>query len=307
MPRSGSTFILVNPAAGRGRRRARLRAYLELLPHYLGAVVPEMTTRAGDEVARLDHALESGVDCIVAIGGDGTWSVAADRILKSGRRDVSLGLLPSGTGNDFGKSLGIRHERAEDVLQAIADRRTTTIDVGRVDGRHFLNVVGLGFDIAVIDDAEGTPLLRGDALYRFCALKQLFRFPGVHVELTADNAAPESIDALMLTVSNANYFGGSFHIAPRASLSDGRLDAVAIRNAGPLARARLFSLVSKGGHENHGDVVTRQARAFTIQAPVPIRYEVDGEVVKGGTRVQIETVPSALRVCVPENPTAGAP
>ena len=53
-------------------------------------------------------------------GGDGTWSAAADRIMQSGRTDVALGLLPAGTGNDFGKSVGVRVDTVESVVEAIA-------------------------------------------------------------------------------------------------------------------------------------------------------------------------------------------
>ncbi len=295
-----STFVLVNPAAGRGRRRARVDQYLALLHRHLGAFEPAITSRPGDEAVLVDRALAEPYDCIVAVGGDGTWGAAANRIVASGRRDVALGLLPTGTGNDFGKSLGIRHERADAVVRAVVNRNTTAIDVGRVDGRYFLNVVGLGFDIAVIDDAERTPLLRGDLLYRFCALKQLFSFPGRDVEVVPHGETPVRTRALMLTISNANYFGGSFHIAPRASLSDGRLDAVVIRDAGPFTRARLFSIVSKGTHEGDPHIVTRQAPSFAIHFEGELRYEADGEVY--ATRdapLVVESVPSALRVCVP--------
>ncbi len=294
------TFVLVNPAAGRGRRRARVEQYLELLKKHLGAFEPNITSRAGEETALVDRALAGSIDCIVAVGGDGTWGAAADRIVAGGRRDVALGLLPTGTGNDFGKSLGIRHERAEDVVRAIVERTTTTIDVGRVGGRHFLNVIGLGFDIAVIDDAARTPLLRGDALYRFCALRQLFRFPGREIEIEPQGEAPVRMRALMLTVSNANYFGGSFHIAPRASLADGRLDAVVIQDAGPFTRARLFSTVSKGRHEGDPHIVARQSPSFTIRFEGALRYEADGEVFDAGrSPLVVESVPQALRVCAP--------
>lgn len=299
MSPSSSTFILVNPAAGRGRRRARVDQYLALLKRHLGAFEPVITSRAGEEAGLFDRALSESFDCIVAVGGDGTWSAAADRIVASGRRDVALGLLPTGTGNDFGKSLGIRHERADDVVRAIVERNTTTIDVGRVGGRHFLNVVGLGFDIAVIDDAAKTLLLRGDLLYRYCALRQLFFFPGREVEIEPLGQAPSRLRALMLTVSNANYFGGSFHIAPRASLSDGRLDAVVIRDAGPLTRARLFSTVSKGRHEGDPHIVASQAPSFTIRFDGPLRYEADGEVFAATSPLVVESVPLALRVCAP--------
>jgi YegS/Rv2252/BmrU family lipid kinase len=304
-----STFVLVNPAAGRGRRRKRVEQYLALLKRHLGDFEPVVTSRAGDEETLLDRALSESIDCIVAVGGDGTWGAAADRIVASGRRDVALGLLPTGTGNDFGKSLGIRHERAEDVVRAIVDRATTTIDVGRVGRRHFLNVIGLGFDIAVIDDAARTPLLRGDVLYRFCALRQLFFFPGREIEIEPAGEPPVRVRTLMLTVSNANYFGGSFHIAPRASLSDGLLDAVVIKDAGPFTRARLFSTVSKGEHEGDPHIVTSQASSFTIRFEGQLRYEADGEVLAAGASpLVVESVPQALAVCAPRasNPGAGA-
>ncbi len=292
--------MLVNPAAGRGRRRARVEQYLDLLERHLGTFEPAITSRAGDETALLDRALGESIDCIVAVGGDGTWGAAADRIVASGRRDVSLGLLPTGTGNDFGKTLGIRHERAKEVVRAIVERHTAAIDVGRAGGRHFLNVVGLGFDIAVIDDAAKTPLLRGDLLYRFCALRQLFFFPGREVEIEPRGEAAVRTRALMLTVSNANYFGGSFHIAPRASLTDGRLDAVVIKDAGPLTRARLFSIVSKGRHEGDPHIVIRQAPSFAIRFEGTLRYEADGEVHATTTSpLVVESVPGAVNVCVP--------
>ena len=292
-------LVLVNPAAGRGRRRARLRDYLERLEKHIGPFEPAVTARAGDEVRLLDTALERGVDQIVALGGDGTWGVAADRILKSGRRDIALGLLPVGTGNDFGKSIGVRHENIDAVMRAIADRSTLVVDAGRVGDRHFLNVVGMGFDIAVIDDAAKTPLLRGDLLYKFCAVRQLFRFPGSELSIAADGAAPRPIKLLMLTISNANYFGGSFHIAPKASLEDGKLDLVAIHDASPARRAKLFDAVGKGKHENLPGVEFMTAPSFAIHFPGTLRYEADGEVYASASPLVVSSVPHALKVCAP--------
>jgi len=301
MPRA-STFVLLNPAAGRGRGARRGRDFLTLLERHVGPVDHAASERPGHERALLDRALAEGYRSIVAVGGDGTWSAAADRIVASGRQDVALGLLPAGTGNDFGKSLGIRHAKAEAVARAMAEGREQIVDVGRIGGRYFLNVVGIGFDIAVIDDAASTPLLKGDSLYRFCALRQLFRFPGIPVALAADGGAPLERRYLMLVIANGNYFGGSFHIAPRASLNDGMLDAVSIFDAPPLARARLFSLVAKGKHEGAARVDVRRGRRFTVhvEGVSAIRYEVDGEVCTSeGPSLAVETVPRALRVYAP--------
>lgn len=293
-------FVLLNPAAGRGRGQQRIATYLKLLKRYIGKFDHATSGHPGHEITLLDDALANGYNRIIAVGGDGTWGTAADRIVRAGRSDVSLGLLPSGTGNDFGKSIGVRHEHAAAIVRAIADGNVRRIDVGRVGERHFLNVVGIGFDIAVIDDAAHTPLLKGDLLYRFCALRQLFRFPGISLEIAQNGGPATRRQLLMLTVSNANYFGGSFHIAPRARLDDGLLDLVAIDDAGPITRARLFATVSKGAHEDRAEVTTSTSSSFTITFEGSLRYEVDGEVfVAEQSPLEIRAVPDALNVFTP--------
>ena len=300
MPRS-NTFVLINPAAGRGRGARRLPRFRELLARYVPDHVERVTQRPGEESELVDRALRDGATTIIAIGGDGTWSVAADRVLQSGRRDVKVALLPGGTGNDFGKSIGVTWERVEDVVRAIADGSTRRIDVGRVAGRHFLNVVGLGFDIAVIDDSYRVPILKGDLLYRFCALRQLFRFPGIPIGISSRNGSDAArVDHLMLVIANGRWFGGSFDIAPQADLADGRIDLVSIRDAPPLERARLFDLVAKGRHVGHPRVEMQRESRFVLTFDPPLRYEVDGEVVetREGTLI-VESVPDALDVVVP--------
>jgi len=304
MARQSDVFVLFNPTSGRGTGAKRVEFYLPLLQKHLGPVDYRLTEYAGHEHEILDEVLAAGYTTVVAAGGDGTWSAAADRIMQSGRGDVTLGLLPAGTGNDFGKSIGVRVDTVESVVEAMARRATRRIDVGRVGNRYFLNVVGMGFDIAVIDDAETTPLLKGDALYRFCALKQLFFYdaPALAIRDGAGNGDAAPRRHLMLTISNANYFGGSFHIAPLASLQDGKLDAVSISDAGPLGRARLFDTVSKGKHESHPEVTVRQHARFEIEYEgASIRYEVDGDVYEWSDGpLVVESVPDALTIITPQ-------
>lgn len=300
MSRDRSFFVIYNPAARHGRAKTLIDRYVPLLNRYIGKYDDVATSRAGDEIDLVDKALSDGYRSIIAVGGDGTWGIVADRIVRSGRRDVVLGLLPAGTGNDFGKSIGVRIDRAEQVIRGMADGNRRTIDVGCVGSRYFLNVVGFGFDIAVIDDAAKFPLLQGDLRYQFCALRQLFKFPGLPISISEGPSEPVRRHHLMLTISNGNYFGGSFHIAPNAALDDGKLDAVSIYDGGPLTRAKLFSRVAKGTHEGHEKVTVRQTPALRIRFDAPVRYEVDGEVYSlDGTTLQVEAVPDALTVYVP--------
>jgi len=257
--------------------------------------------------------VDEGYDVVVAVGGDGTWSSVADRILASGRKDVALGILPSGTGNDFGRNFGYGPRSPEAAVRVLVEGHTRVVDVGRVDSpsahdrlpgafepHHFLNVVGFGFDIAVIDAAAKARFLKGELLYKVTALQQLSRFEGLELELRTHAGEARSGYHLLLTVSNGRYFGGGFPIAPDATVSDGLLHACRIGDASPMGRFRLFNLAEKGRHVASDKVEVLSDPGFTLTFAEPPRFEVDGDVRKArDTTVEISVLPGALRVVAP--------
>lgn len=273
-----------------------------------------ITSRGGEEVAFTDQALREGYGTIVAAGGDGTLSTVADRIIAHGRTDVAFGVLPSGTGNDFGRNIGLPGKDLEETVRILAEGRRQWVDVGRVEspcahedrddsprvGRHFLNLVGLGFDIAAVDAAKGARFLRGALLYKAAALQQLFRFPGFSATLSDDSGHERSGRALMITVSNGPFFGGGFPISPRATVQDGMLHSCFIGDAKPLRRLALFGMAGKGRHEGASEVEGRSATSFRLSFADPIRFEIDGEVFAASEpEIRLEIRKKALKVITP--------
>ncbi len=271
------------------------------------------TTRPGEERDLADSALERGYDVIVAVGGDGTWSNVADRLVASGRDDVALAILPSGTGNDFGRNFGFDPRSPAEAVDVLARGHTVLVDVGRVDSlsasehdpdrfepRHFLNLIGFGFDVAVIDAASGARLLRGELLYKVTALTQLFRFPGIGVTIEGRSGAPHGGRLLMLTVSNGRFFGGGFPIAPAATVDDGRLHACRIGDATPLSRLKLFRLAERGRHVASTHVEILDDVGFRLTFDAPPRFEMDGDVRRARDRsVDVRVLTRRLRVVAP--------
>jgi diacylglycerol kinase (ATP) len=306
-------FVVFNPASGRGGGAKRIAAYRRLLSESLEDVAFAATTRAGEEADLAERAVLEGYDVVVAVGGDGTWSNVADRLVASGRSDVALGILPSGTGNDFGRNFGYDPRSPAAAVAVIAAGHTRSIDVGRVDTpsasehepdrmepRHFLNLIGFGFDIAVLDAARDARFLRGAVLYKVTALQQLFRFPGIDAAVESGGGQRRDGRRLMLTVSNGRYFGGGFPIAPRARVDDGRLHACIIGDARPLARLRLFNLAERGRHvaSNHVEIIDDVSFRLTFETPP--RFEVDGDVRRSSAAVvEVRSLPGALRVVAP--------
>ena len=104
----------------------------------------------------------------------------------------------------------------------------------------------------------------------------------------------------MLVIANARNFGGKFLIAPDASLTDGRLDAVSILDASTLRRVKLFAAVARGAHLELDEVVVEQATTFTVKFATPPAYETDGEYRQAKTaELEVACVPGALRLVAP--------
>jgi diacylglycerol kinase (ATP) len=295
-------FVVVNPHSGKGRGVRFVAPVLAALAGH-GAVEHGLTTGPGDEARLASEAIARGFGTIVVVGGDGTWSNVGNAILKSGK-PVKLGLVPGGTGCDLAKSLGIPPRDVAACGRIVLEGHTRTIDVGRVEDRYFLNIVGFGYDVAVLEDSWSVSYLEGELLYLYCALRQLHSFPGFPVEMEIDGRPADRREMLMLIVANARVFGGGFRIAPAADLGDGRLDIVAFRNMGLAARIRILLKLLRGTHAGSPHVAAASASSLTLRFAAPPSYETDGEWNRAkSAEVRIEAVPAALRVLVP----AGAP
>jgi len=291
-----------------------MEAYRRLLREHFPAAEFGVTGFPGHEYELADQALADGHTLLVAVGGDGTWSHVADRVVASGRQDVSLGVLPSGTGNDFGRNLELRYGDPVDAVARLARGVAVSVDVGRVNTpsrpaegpkrssdrervRHFINVVGVGFDVAVVDAAASARFLRGELLYKVTALQQLFRFRGLDLTVADDAEVRETRRHLMLTVTNGAWFGGGFPIAPRARIDDGLLHACMIGDASPLRRMALFNKAEKGRHVEEPEVRIHTATRFTLTADAPFRFEADGDIYETAVpELDLELLPGALRV-----------
>jgi YegS/Rv2252/BmrU family lipid kinase len=309
-------FVIFNPAAGRGRGLKRIKAYRSLLSQHIDRVTFAETTRAGEERSLADLAIAQGYEIIVAVGGDGTWGNVADRIVASNRDNVTLGILPNGTGNDFGRNLGYDPSSPQKAVVALAGGHVCRVDMGRVETlssaehtphimeqRNFLNLVGFGFDVAVIDAAANARFLKGELLYKITALQQLFRFPGTQVRMSGQNGENRGGPHLMLTISNGCFFGGGFPIAPEATVQDGYLHACRIQDAPAFTRLKLFNKAERGLHvtSDPDRVEILSDKSFKLDFLQPPRFEMDGDVrLAASSTVEVSVLPQVLRVITPE-------
>lgn len=306
-----SIVVVANPAAGRGRGARlipRLRALLEVrgVPHAL-----YLTEHPRHELLLAQQAASAGASTIVAAGGDGTWGNVVRGIMASGR-SPRLALLAAGTGNDLAFATGVPAHDLEATLAIATGEGVRTIDVGDVEGVHFVNCAGFGFDAEVLRSTQGGRWLRGHAVYLLAATRKLFGYRGFTATIATADAPDEPVTGigsgagaaarhLAVIVSNGPRFGGGFLIAPGARVDDGALDLVRVRDGTPWRRLAIFARAARGHHVGAPEVSRRTVHAVTLTFPAPPIFDADGELHQAsGTTVTVRCHAGALRLAVPE-------
>lgn len=286
--------LIINPAAGRGHI-ARATPHVRAAFQAHGFDTVHQTTKSGDEETLAAQAIRSGAEIIVAVGGDGTCSRVANAIISSQSR-CALAVVPGGTGNDFAKTLGVAGLTPAAVAELVVTGNSTPVDVGWADGFYFLNSCGFGFDAAVLEASNTNRFLKGDAVYIYSALRQLFTYAGVQVSVSGAPGIGQG-RMLMVTVSNGRSLGGAFRIAPRASVLDGKLDACFFQDSGLTRRLRMFMAAFRGAHVGMSGVVTAAVSQLELSFPDKPSMEMDGELrVARSSTVGLRCFPGALRV-----------
>lgn len=274
--------LVVNPVAGRGRAAV------------VADTVERRLTGHGILVHRVTPPdLPTGVDTVVAVGGDGT----VHRLLPLlADRPVALGIVPAGSGNDLAAALGIPLDPLA-ATDLVVTGSTRVIDLAGADGRPWATVLCAGFDSAVAARAQRIRWPRGPRRYDVALLAELAALRPVSFVLTLDDEPACQVPATLVAVGNTALYGGGLRICPDADPADGRLEVTVV---GPVTRRELLRVAPRlrtGDHLEHPAVSRFRVSSLQLEAPAVTAYA-DGEPV-GRLPLRIECHPRALRVVVP--------
>lgn len=290
-----SACLIANPAAGRGRGARRLPGVRAALAA-AGITDVRLTRGPGDERTLAAEAAAAGIDTIVALGGDGTWGNVARGILESGR-DARLVPIAAGTGNDFPHALGLPAGDAAAMAAIAAGPGSVRVDLGRANDIAFLNVAGVGLEAEVLRATRRHRVLSGALVYVAAALPLLRSYGGLHAAIQLDGEPPPLSRYLAIVVSNGPRFGGGFKVAPGATVTDGRLDLIAVRDAPPVRRLQLFVRARLGTHIGEPEVERQSVEHARLLFDEPPWIDADGELARATeTTVRISVLRGAIRV-----------
>ncbi len=267
-----SAAVILNPTAGPPRRRLDASSAGALLRREGFAVEVCLTSRRGEAIELAARAAERH-PVVAAAGGDGTCREVAIGLLQTG---AALAVLPTGSGNDFARGLGIRDAPAG--AAAAGRRATRQLDVGYLAGRPFVNSAGLFLSGDVSRRAGRIPRQAGPLRYALGALAAMLAQRPVRACWELDGEAEGRSGAWTLAeLGNGPLCGGGFRLTPGADPTDGLLDFCLV---GPLSPGEMFGLfraARHGTHLRHRQVNCPRAAGARLRLEEPAWIHLDGE------------------------------
>jgi diacylglycerol kinase (ATP) len=286
--------VIYNPSAGRGKARRWVREVEEHLRRRGARVDCEPSTDPADLVRIAGESSRGSYDRVVICGGDGTLNLAVREFdLENG----TLALIPTGSGDDFARVIGIpRKIRA--ACDNVIDGRVREVDVASANGLRYLGVAGLGFDSEVAELANrDVRFLRGSAVYLYAIFRVLPKFTPRPVRIRTESATRDE-QIMFAAIGNTRQYGGGIRITPDASIDDGLLDVCIVHQTTRVELLKTLPKAYTGAHVKSEFVEMTRGREFQFESEQPMAVYADGEPITT-TPVTFAIAPQRLKVVVP--------
>lgn len=283
--------VIVNPVSGGGEALKLARRVMRRLEEERRESRLFETSGEGDAAKQVRAAVQAGCEAVVCIGGDGTLCEAADELCY---QNVTLYVVPGGTGNDFARAFGLPKEPMAAFEKQLAGK-PVQIDCGRVNGRGFLNVSGSGFDVDVLKKTEELKkVYSGEKAYHKAVVSVIGRYKAFEAELSIDGAPATHEACTIIEIANGQCIGGGMRVAPNAELDDGVFDVVVVKKVPRLCIPFLLPLFMLGWHTKLGLARVMRAKKVSLRAK-GMTLNIDGKLIDAD-RADYELLPGAIRM-----------
>ena len=285
--------IILNPTAGRGRAEQIEKQIIELLR--LRNIVFQLEKTNGPlHATYLSKQLSKEYDIIVAVGGDGTVNEVATGLIGS---TASLAIIPTGSGNDFNKIIGIS-TKLEVAFDSILAGTKKLIDLGSVTIKNFS---GITQNKNFINETKRIKYLRGLPLYLLAAIKALSTYsPNKYIITDGDKTREEYV--YLLCAGNGIYEGGGFKMLPNADPSDSKMNICLIKKMSVLNAVPLIPRIINGTHGSHKMISMWNSKSINVSSREPFIIHGDGEIFEeDAMEARIDLLPNALTIIIPND------
>ncbi|GLY04627.1 MULTISPECIES: diacylglycerol kinase family protein [Actinoplanes] len=245
-------------------------------------------------------AVKAGVDLLVVWGGDGMVQRTLDVLAQEGKagRKIPVAIMPAGAGNLLAGNLGIPTDLEKAVEIAFTGERRR-FDLGKLAGEHFAVMAGVGFDGAMIKDADGDLKDRlGKLAYVWTGIRHV-NGEAPRATIAVDGVPWFDDEASCVLIGNVGKITGGIRAFDDAAPDDGWLDVGVATAQGATQWARALGTMAVGRSDKSPFVRTTRARRVDVTLESKLEYELDGGARAKTRKFTAEVVPSAVTLCVP--------
>lgn len=284
-------LLLINRKARRGREELN-SAIRWLEQHNFALIKPVIKTP--HSIPELIKRFGPEVDIVIIGGGDGTLNRSLEALLEV---DRPLGVLPLGTANDLARTLTIPGDLHQ-ACEVIARGHRCPIDLGCVNGKHYLNVASIGLSVRVTEYLTGDIKRRWGALGYVVSLVKAYRAMHPHRVTVSYDDRNETFRSIQVAIGNGRFYGGGMLVHDTASISDGCLNLYSIQPQSLWRLIVMLPFLRFGHQELWRGIQHRRGQIFRVSTRRPMRINTDGELTTA-TPAQFSVKPKALPVLVP--------
>ncbi len=292
------TLLTLN---GKSAARPDLREVLKSLQDELDLAV-WVPWNGAQFMKILKDEVEAGVTRVVGAGGDGTANAVANALMRfPPEAGLSMGLVPLGTANDFARAFGDDGSDLAHSIRVACTEEASPIDVGVINGEHFVNVASGGFG-AMITATTPVEVKRrlGGLAYTLSGLARMSEMQPTTARISVDGGPAFSAEISALIIGNSRFAGGGFDVAPQADLTDGLLDlGVLSRESVQLGAASVMDRINEGDPAE-AFLQRFQCQTVLIETDRPFHMNLDGEPMIA-QRFEISLKPRALHFAPPRS------
>ncbi|HIE17149.1 MAG TPA: diacylglycerol kinase family lipid kinase [Dehalococcoidia bacterium] len=298
--------MIVNPAAGAYKTARKWPEIMDLLRSLGLEFEHDVTEAPGHGIELAKAAVEEGCDLVISVGGDGTINEVVNGIYKAGALGTAaLGIINTGTGADYIRTLGIPR-RYKEACHSLANPKVkVVVDLGvaeyvwngQPEKRLFVNFAGLGFDAEIVRATTEKFKAMGDMpSYLMGLLSTLFSYQNRDVSLVVDGE-PGARKVCTVMLNNGKYAGGGMIPAPHADPGDGFFDVMVIDDIAKPDLIWSLPRLYRGTHLTHPKVTLMRAREVEVKPSVQMAVEADGELL-GEAPARFSIMPAALTIVI---------
>lgn len=289
-------IFIVNPVAGKNSGKKAIMIIEEVMGNRGLNYNIKITNQPGDAKEWAKEAIDTSVDVIIAVGGDGTVNEVFNGMINSNK---TLGIVPAGTGNDFARTLNLPLD-IKAAIEFIIEGNYTHVDAGKINGQLFINIASIGLDAVIAEEANKIKkVIPNKYSYILALLKGLSIFKSTNIKIKIDGKVYEK-EIMLVAICNAVSYGGGMKIAPKAKVNDGYFDICIVKKMSKLKLLYLFPSIFEGNHVKFEEVEIFKGKSVEIESNKDLIINVDGEI-KHHKPIQFNVIKKALKVIGTQN------